>query len=301
MSRFLKNVLLYTLIWGLMVAILFAVIVSAIITLPGLLRELYSHVYGSSEFVNAVNSDELKYLSSFIVGSAALVALLTYMREKKRIGREHAERRSRFFFEQASAGLEEVYNLLKDQNNDRIIWLRAARDLLHSINLSKQIFRTEFKEAYRLAEEKIRHKLYLVLSICDGETKERNALPPQFFYGLKDWQVERSLDDAAKLASQKIVAHKVTIDKVLHTPTTLSLAEVSVVAIYDFLEYPKKYKDPVNSVAVWRGHWDFGQNIGLGIDQGARRFIYHKLQHNAIDGELYKNEIPDERAEPKEN
>lgn len=97
MSRFLKNVLLYTLIWGLMVAILFAVIVSAIITLPGLLRELYSHVYGSSEFVNAVNSDELKYLSSFIVGSAALVALLTYMREKKRIGREHAERRSRFF------------------------------------------------------------------------------------------------------------------------------------------------------------------------------------------------------------
>ena len=302
MSRFLKNILLYTsngLIGGLMLAILLVVLISAIITLPGL-RELCSHAYGSAEFVNA-NSDGLKYLSSFVVSSAALVALLTYWREKKRIGRELEDRRSRFFFEQASAGLAEVYNLLKDQNNDRIIWLRAARDLLHSINLSKQISTTEFKEAYRLAEEKIRHKLYLALSIYDGETKERKALPPQFFYGLKDWQVERSLDDAAKLASQKIVAQNVTIDKVLHRPTTLPLAEVSVVAIYDFLEYPKEYKEPLNSVTVWRDHWDFGQNIGLGIDQGARRFVYHKLRHNAIDGKLYKNEMPDESVEPKEN
>jgi hypothetical protein len=154
-----------------MLAILLVVLISAIITLPGL-RELYNHAYGSAEFVNAANSDRLKYLSSFAVSSAALVALLTFRREKKRIGRELEERRSRFFFEQASAGLEEAYNLLKDQNNNRIIWLRAARDLLHSINLSKQITTTELKEAYRLAEEKIRHKLDLALSVCDGETKE---------------------------------------------------------------------------------------------------------------------------------
>ena len=169
--------------------------------------------------------------------------------------------------------------MLKDQNNDRIIWLRAARELLHSINLSKQISATEFKEAYLLAEEKIRHKLYLALSIYDGETKERRAIPPQFFYGLKDWQVERSLDDAAKLASQKPAAQDVSIDKVLRPPTSLPLAEVSVVAIFDFLEYPKEYKDPLKSCTVWSGDWDFGQNIGLGIDQGARRFVYHKLRH----------------------
>jgi hypothetical protein len=303
MSRFLKNVLLYTsngIIWGLMLAILLVVLISAIITLPGL-RELCSHAYGSVEFVNAANSDGLKYLSSFVVSSAALVALLTYRREKKRIGRELEERRSRFFFDQASVGLEEVYNLLKDQNNDRIIWLRAARDLLHSINLSKQISATEFKEAYRLVEEKIRHKLYLALSVYDGETKERKALPPQFFYGLIDWQVDRSLDETAKLASQKFIAQNVSIDKVLRRPTTRPLAEESVVAIYDFLEYPKEYKDPLNSITVWRGHWDFGQNIGLGIDQGARRFVYHKLRHNAIDGKLYKNEMPDESVNSSES
>ena len=284
--------------------IMIVLLISFIITLRGL-SELCSHTPGSADFVNAANSDGLKYLpkylSIFVVSYAALVALLTYWREKKRIGREFEESRSRFFFEQASAGLEEVYNLLKDQNNDRIIWLRAARDLLHSINLSKQISATEFKEAYLLAEEKIRHKLYLALSIYDGETKERKALPPQFFYGLIDWQVERSLDDAAKLASQKIVSQDVSIDKVLRQPTTLPLAKVSVVAIYDFLEYPKEYKDPLNSVTVWRGYWDSGQNIGLGEDQGARRFVYHKLRHNAIDGKLYENEIPNENIEPKEN
>jgi hypothetical protein len=223
------------------------------------------------------------------------------MRERKRIGREREERRSRFFFEQASSGLEEVYNLLKDQNNDRITWLEAARELLHSINLSKQISAADFKEAYRLAEEKIRHKLYLALSIYDAETKEWKPLPPQFFYGLIDWQVERSLDDAAKLASPKIVVQNVSIDKVLRKSTNRSLAEVSVVTIYDFLEYPKEYKDPLKSVAVWKGNWDFGQNIGLGIDQGARRFVYHKLHHTAINGELYKNKIPDESIEPKEH
>ena len=234
---------------------------------------------------------------------ATLIALLTYWKDKKKIGRELEERRSRFFFEQASSGLEEVYDLLKDQNNDRIIWLEAARELLHSINLSKQISAPEFKEAYRLAEEKIRHKLYLALSIYDGKTKERTALPPRFFCGQLDWPVERSLEDAVKLASPKIVSQAVSIDKVLRPPTTTLLAEVSIVAVFDFIiKYPKEYKDPLKSVTVWSDDWAFGgQNIGLGIDQGARRFVDYKLRHNAIDGKLYKNKMPDESIEPKEN
>jgi uncharacterized protein (DUF1778 family) len=303
MSQFLKKILSCAstgLIWGLILAILLVVLISAIITLPGL-RELCNHTYGSVEFINAANSDGLKYLPSFVVSSAAFVALLTYLREKKRIGRELEERRSRFFLEQSSAGLEEVFNLLKDQNNDRLIWLRAARVLLHSISLSKQISATEFTEAYRLAEEKIRHNLYKALSLYNEKTKERQALPPQFFYGLIDWQTERLLDEAAKLASQQITAQDVIIDKVLQRSTTLPLSKASVVAIYDFLEYPKEYKDPLHSVAVWRDHWDFGPNIGLGIDQGARRFVYHKLRHHAIDGKLYKNEMPDESIKPRED
>lgn len=301
MSKILEKILSYLcdgLIYGLTLSIMFVVFVSVLITLPGI-RELFSHEYRSAEFVRAANSDGLKYLSSFVVSSAALVALLTYLREKKRIGRELEERRSRFFFEQATVGLDEVYNLMKNQNNDRITWLRAARDLLHSINLSKQITTTEYKEAYRLVEEKIRHKLYIALTVYDEETKERNSLPPQFFYGLRDWQVERSLDEAARLASKKIIAQDVSIDKVLRPPTSLPLAEKSVVTIYDFLvEYPKEYKDPLDSVTIWGGHWDYGSVVGLGIDQGARRFVNHISRHFAIDGKLHRIEKPADGEEP---
>ena len=307
MDRFLKKILSCTsdgLIWILILAIFLVVLISLSITLPGL-RELFRHANGQAEFINAANSRELKflssYLSSFVVSAAAFVALLTYLREKKRIGKEIEERRSRFFFEQASAGLEDVYNLLKDQNNDRIMWVEAARELLHSLNLSKQISATEFKEAYRLAEGKIRHKLYLALTIYDEETKERAALPPQFFYGLKDWNVERTLDDAAKLASTKPVVHTPSIDKILRRSTTLPLAEASIVAIYDFLEYPEEYKDPLNSVTTWTDHWDFGQVAGFGIDQGARRFVYHRLQRYATDAKSHKSEMPVESIDPNEN
>jgi hypothetical protein len=135
--------------------------------------------------------------------------------------------------------------------------LEAARELLHSISLSKQISATDFKEAYRLAEEKIRHKLYLALSIYDAETKERKPLPPQFFYGLIDWQIERTLDDAAKLASQEIFVQTPSIDKVFRRSTIRSLAEASVVAIYDFLEYIRRNIKTPLIVSL------FGKAIGI--------------------------------------
>jgi hypothetical protein len=282
MSKIIDKVLSYTIV-GLTFAILFIVLIAAAITLPGL-RELFRHEYASPEFIKAVNGDGLKYLSSFVVSCGVLVALLTYLREKKKQAKELEERRSHFFFEQAKTGLEEVFDLLKDQDNDRIKWIRAARDLLHSVNLSKQITTSEYKEAYRLVEEKIRHKLTMALSVYDKDTKEWNALPPQFFYGLKDWQVPRPLDEAAKIASQKIVVQDVSIDRVLRQPTSLPLSEKSVVAIYDFLEYPKEYEDPLGKVTIWRSDWE-GR---YGIDQGARRFVYHKSRHIAIDGKLHR-------------
>jgi len=216
MSKIIDRVLSYTIV-SLTFAILFIVLIAAAITLPGL-RELFRHEYASTEFINAINGDGLKYLSSFVVSCGVLVALLTYLREKKRQAKELEERRSHFFFEQAKTGLEEVYDLLKDQDNDRIKWIRAARDLLHSVNLSKQITTSEYREAYRLVEEKIRHKLMMALSVYDKDTKEWNTLPPQFFYGLKDWQVSRPLDEAAKIASQnkKDGCQVYTIDRSFH-------------------------------------------------------------------------------------
>jgi len=259
------------LICGLILTITSILCVCAIIIIPGIL-DLFRHECASAEFAKAIKNDRLKYLSSFVVSCGVMAALLTCLREKYRLRKDIEERRSRFFLEQAKTGLEEVYDLLKDQYNDRSTWIRAARDLLHSISLSKQITVPEYNEAYRLLEEKIRHKLDAVLSVHDQETGTSSALPPQFFYGLKDWQAPRSLDEAAILASQSTRSQTESIDTVFRHGRFGPLSELSIVAIYDFLEYPKEYKDPLQAVKVWDDHWE----DRIGIDEGAANFIYHR-------------------------
>lgn len=138
--------ILSCIIFLLIFAILIVVVISSVATIPGIIN-LCSQKYGSEEFLNSLNNDALMYLSPFVISSGVLVALLTYQREKKIQKREVDDKRSRFFFEQSKTGLEEVYDLLKDQNNDRITWIRAARDLLYSLNLSQQIKTPEYKEA----------------------------------------------------------------------------------------------------------------------------------------------------------
>jgi hypothetical protein len=267
--------------------------ITGYITVP-FLFVVIAQEYASPRFLAALNADGLKYFSSFVVSCGVLVAVLTFKREKSRQGRELEERRSRFFFEQAKTGLEEVYDLLKDQNNDRITWIRAARVLLHSVNLGKQISVSEYKEAYRLIEEQIRHKLIMALSVYDKDTKEWNALPGQFFCGLRDWEAVRSLDEAARIASHKIAVQTVSIDRVVRGAPILPLSADSVVAIYNFLEYPRGYDDPLRNVTVWPDDWDKGH---YGIDQGARRFVYHRPRTFAIDGELHRADEPKKNVE----
>ncbi|MGO9566896.1 MAG: hypothetical protein ACLP5H_05090 [Desulfomonilaceae bacterium] len=271
MFKIISRSLTTGMIWVLMLAILGIACVSAGIMLPAIL-ELFRHDYASAAFNHAIKNDGLKYLSSFVISCGALVALFTYLREKDRQGKEREERRSRFFFEQAKAGLEEVCDLLKDQNNDRSTWIRVARDLLYSISLSKQITVPEYIEAYRLLEEKIRHKLIAVLSVKDEDTGAWSALPPQFFYGLKDWPVPRSLDEAATLACQTTHSQAESIDTVFRYERFAPLGEQSIVAIYDFLEYPKEYVDPLKAVTIWDDDWVNHH----GLDEGAAKFICHR-------------------------
>ena len=143
-------------------------------------------------------------LSTVVVSSGVLIAILTFSRDRGRLAREREENRSQILLEQAKAGLNEAYELLKDQNNDRVIWVRAARVLLEATALGAQIKALDFVKAYRLYEDKIRSELYLALTIYNSDTHKRDPLPPQFFYGIKDWGRSISLDDAAREASQNV-------------------------------------------------------------------------------------------------
>jgi hypothetical protein len=224
-------------------------------------------------------------LPSAVVSIGALIALLTYRRERKKWEHEKARTRSEFFFRQAAAGLDEVLSLLKDQNNDRVIWVRAARSLLQARALATKVELPEYQNAYRLHEHKVRNDLYLALSIYDAATGRRQPLPPQFFYGVKDWTVQRPLDDVAVQASTQPEAYNVDINSVPPQPHLLPLAAKTVVAIFDFLDYPKEYDDPLQQVRVWDGDWTTTHREKA----GAARYVAHTKSKTAFAGKIYDN------------
>ncbi len=197
------------------------------------------------------------------------------------------ETKSRFFLEQASKGFKEVINLLSDQNNNREVWVRAARTLLKTKNLKKRICLQEYLDGFEAEEESVRSELYTILTIVDEKTGERNSLPPQFFYGINNWREIEKLDEAAIQASYTTEVHDVTIDKVLPAIKHPLLAEESVVAIFDFLEYPKSYSDPLKSVNVWGDNWE----MSWGESQGARRYVAHRASKYAVAGKLHERRL----------
>lgn len=245
--------------------------------------ELFKYDFGSAAFYFFLVSDKLKFLPSFVVSIAVLTALLTYLREKAKLEKENIEKRSKVFLELARDGLEGAYEMLKDQDNNRTTWVRASRDLLHALNLAKEIKTSQYLEAYRLFEEKIRHKLYLALSVLDEKTGERQSLPPQFFYGVTGWKDDKTLDDVAKETSSKVEAGSVSIDYICKEPHSTPLSANSVVAIFDFLEYPTDYDDPLKKVKVWDDGWE----LSFGVCQGAKRFVSHITTHHAFNGKLF--------------
>ena len=74
-----------------------------------------------------------------------------------------------------SRWLDEVLELLRNRNNNRIIWVRAARSLLQARALGAKIDVNELQQAYRLYEHRIRNELYLALTL--EEPKTGNRLP----------------------------------------------------------------------------------------------------------------------------
>jgi len=158
------------------------------------------------------SSNNLSVLPAISISAGVLIAILTFAREHKKNEEERERNSSKVFLERAIVGFDEVVNLLSDKNNNRIIWIHAARTLLQAIELGRQIKNVEYKKAFQLHVEQTRAKLYQVLSF-EGLGK---SLPPNFFYGSPYWEENSlkqiTLDDAAIRASDKMTAYTVSID-----------------------------------------------------------------------------------------
>jgi len=74
----------------------------------------------------------------------------------------------------------------------------------------------------------------------------------------------------------------ISIDQITPQSNILPLAAKSVIAIYDFLEYPSDYDDPLKTVETWTDNWEDSH----GVNEGAKRFVHHISNFTAIGGKL---------------
>ena len=231
-----------------------------------------------------IEQSKMTSLPAIAISSGVLIASITYFRDKASQAATHRRKSEELYLNIARESFDEVYGLLSDKNNDRVVWVRASRLLLKTLEIKSKIKTTDIIEAFQLAEEKLRTELYRSLSVKSDVYSSRQPLPPQFFYGINDWETEASLDEAAKKSSSKIEAHNVVIDKNLPEPEIAPLSEKTVIAIFDFMKFPDNYDDPLPNVKEWNDGWE----MSFGIEQGAKRYIAHKKDHFVVNGKIHK-------------
>jgi len=183
-----------------------------------------------------IASEKMLTLPAIAISAGVLVASMAYIRDKTSQAKDRQRKSDEIYLNLVRDSFDEVYNLLKDGNNDRVIWVRASRLLLQTLALKSIIKTPDLIKVFILAEERLRTELYRSLSVKSREFNNREPLPPQFFYGIENWETEASLDEAAKKGANKVTSHSVVIDKNIPEPRLGPLSKKSVITIYDFLK-----------------------------------------------------------------
>ncbi len=234
-------------------------------------------------------------LTPIVVGSGVVIAMITFERQGKINQEERNRNHSKVFLGRVIAGFDEVENLLKDQNNDRVIWIHAARTLLRAQDLGAKINSPEYKTVFELEVDRTRAKLNQILSFDEGDGN-KIPLPPQFFFGQKNWKEDwKNKTSLHKLAIEtKGSGMKVWSPDISELPPqfkTGPIAEKSIVAIYTFLEYEEDFSDLLEPIELWNTNW---MSTWVGNEQGARQYIAHREKYYADDGKLFEAGTGDE-------
>ncbi len=171
-----------------------------------------------------------------LVGFAALLAsasLLKSIANTKKIDDNKSEsEESEFFLNKSIEELNNVYELLKDKNNDRITWILAARVLNMSLELSNKIKKDSHKEYYHLQEFQLKNKLLDLF-----ESEEYSKL--EFYAGVDN-----------PLNSNKALAIDYISDYLLDSRKIKCLDEASLITIFSFVEFSEDFNDPIDDNKV---------------------------------------------------
>lgn len=112
--------------------------------------------------------DTAKALAPLGMMIAAMIASASVMKNiaetKKNEADKHAKEASKFHLDKCTEGLEHVYNILSDKNNDHNKWGAAANSLITILELSENITEPHHKHFFEIEKSKYCLKLYKLYS-----------------------------------------------------------------------------------------------------------------------------------------
>lgn len=242
-----------------------------------------AHVTGYS----FLTDKQASILPAIAISTGVLIASLAYLRDKDKHDSDAQFKHDELQLQIAKDGFDEVYDLISKLDNSRVVWIRAARVLLNTIELGELITTPQLKKAFEAHREYVRINLYQALHIEpeDPSSSDDESLPPQFFYGIDNWRDRNiTLDDSALASRSKVKAHRITIDRVTPEPKNTELDTRTVVAIFDFICISDdSYKDPLSKIRIWEGDL-----LGaFGIKQGPARYLEHRSRYMVSDGKIH--------------
>jgi len=181
---------------------------------------------------------------------------------------EVAERRSLFNLDASIQAYSQALGLLRDGNNHRATWIRAARILKHGKVLASAVTVDA-------------HKRALDLRLLDVRSEFRDILehkPAEFFYGVDPRYYELGLDRVAALASLP------SGNEPGEAPTAARwLDEKSVYAVLEASQWPDDYQDPLRDDLP--GEMDIEEKTFFA--QGLAKYIEHRQLWHSVAGALH--------------
>lgn len=214
----------------------------------------------------------------FTVLTAALVGAFAAFRFNSMLDSKKREREtSQFYLDVCSDNYEIFYKTLDGLNNVRVDWIYAARLLLETKELEKEITYKEHMRVIDVKKMKVRHDLLNQFQIIDHETNTESPLPVSFFYGVENWKdYINSPDDAAYEAFRRDRPTTFGEHEVSRIERLPMLSEHSVYIIFEFLAWPEDYDDPLRTHKYTS---DWPDDVKSFQGEGAFKYIKHRQDY----------------------
>jgi hypothetical protein len=183
---------------------------------------------------------------------------------------ESVEKQSHFYLESSLQTFKEALDLLSDGNNNRTIWIAAARLLEHAKKMERKIIVDAHKHVLEAKKIKLRSAFHNLV-------KDK---PAAFYYGVENW----SQTLLEKAAEQSTAPRE---EKGRTSFLSTELSESSIHAVWEAGQYPRKYKDPLGKGFSARGP---EKGAVAFFYDGLNAFLDYKAQWRSTAGKLYRRE-----------